>query len=268
MDGLRNETTETSIAKYKLSDVEKNLKFFKDKILNKNLIPYISVLFTYKYETDLDVSNFIYALQTEQEKTIVKPFLTAIFKQGKPIQSPISEDYFDDYYDDHFHAKSKGHIKALMKNEELIYDLSQIRDNALGIGTRKLKIRLNKLGRTDSVAFAIRMSMEIEDVNIQAKKAWGKYREKIYDKKEVLIEELIQCFLKTGWCFGIQESDGQKTSHIIYFEIPDCEQISFHFTLSGKLKIPTYNKEWDKKENSTYRKLLDVVKKKYSQIIY
>jgi hypothetical protein len=59
---------------------------------------------------------------------------------------------------------------ARIKNNELIYQLQSSRENFCGIGTNKIKRRLNKLSKTDIIAKSIRLLLEIEDCNIQAKK--------------------------------------------------------------------------------------------------
>ena len=65
---------------------------------------------------------------------------------------------------------------ALYKNSLLVEDLEDLRTDALGIGTNKIKRRLNKLAKEDNIAKIIRLMIEIEDVNILAKKYYGKYR--------------------------------------------------------------------------------------------
>ncbi len=83
---------------------------------------------------------------------------------------------------------------AQLKNDELIDLLHQTRTQFLGIGTRKIKIRLNKLSQNNVILKTIRLMMEIEDVNIQAKEAYGKYRDKKYKMKVDLISELISLY--------------------------------------------------------------------------
>ena len=141
------------------------------------------------------------------------------------------------------------------KNENLIYDLKKKREEFAGIGTNKAKRRLNKLSSTSWVAKAVRLALEVEDKSISAKKSYGKYRERIYKQKNILIMELCELFKENGWNYGIQNSEVPPSSHIIYFEIPDCEQISWHFTPEKEEDFSQYKGEWDKKPNSTLDKL-------------
>lgn len=116
------------------------------------------------------------------------------------IKNEIKSKY---EYDDYFISES--HANAIAKNQNLIRDLQIARDKFLGIGTNKTKRRLNKISETDVVAKAVRIALEIEDKNIQAKNSYGKYKDKIYNEKENLIEELIDLFLdQEDWNFGVE----------------------------------------------------------------
>ena len=66
--------------------------------------------------------------------------------------------------------------------------------------------------------------------------------------------------------FGIHKSSEIKTNSIIFFEIPGCEQISWHCTLKQK-DFPTYSKKWDEKINSTLRKIETKIRRDYFQIL-
>lgn len=151
----------------------------------------------------------------------------------------------------------KSIYEVQMKNDKLIHDLKVKRTAFAGIGTNKAKRRLNKLSKTSDIAKAIRIALEIEDKNILAKDTYGEYRDRVYNKKHELILELCEVFKKNGWEYGVQNSSIVGASHIIYFEIPSCEQISWHFS-AGSVVFPDYLKKWDGQENSTLRKLEQV----------
>jgi len=174
------------------------------------------------------------------------------------------DDYYD-YDDYHVRFKTQGQIEAEQKNGDLIEQLAAKRNNFVGIGTNKAKRRLNKLALSSCLAKVVRSALEIEDKNIQAKKSYGKYRSKIYESKHKLIGEVVNLFRDNNWIFGIQESNSIPTSHIIYFEIPECEQISWHFNYDQALNWPIYEKEWDGKINSTMDKLEKITLKLLSE---
>jgi hypothetical protein len=140
-----------------------------------------------------------------------------------------------------------------------IANLVQARTQFAGIGTRKAKLALNKLAKTDRYAKALRTALEIEDVNLTAKRYFGgdcngyTYAEIAYSKKSEKIEELIELSKSEGWVFGVQPSDVKDTTHIIYFEIPGVGQVSWHY--SPKEPLPVYSGTWDGKAGSTLPKL-------------
>lgn len=159
------------------------------------------------------------------------------------------------------------------KNAELVWDLDSMRDCMCGVGTRKVKMMLNKkIKSNDEIADLYRTALEIEDCNISAKKYRGSYKHDYYDKKQELILELLDKCEQYNFdnpdnqmLYGVQEDDGYSTNAIVYFELPGCEQISFHTTLSNYeiMYIPNYEKPWDGKVNSTMYKLEDAINNRY-----
>ena len=67
--------------------------------------------------------------------------------------------------------------------------------------------------------------------------------------------------------YGIQDcyDCGFNVSHIIYFELPDGSQISFHnyFYSNEVKKLPKYFKDWDGIKYSTFDKLEKFIKENY-----
>jgi N-acetyl-anhydromuramyl-L-alanine amidase AmpD len=153
-----------------------------------------------------------------------------------------------------------------IRNQQNISKLIQLRQNALGIGTNKLKRRLNKLALTDINAKIIRILLEIEDVSTQAKNTSYKYKQKKYDIKDKLIRELCDIYPKTEYKFGYGSSDVAITSSIFYFHLPDGKQVSFHSNMNDMRDIPKYNEEWDGQVNSTFGKIIDYIRKNYKEI--
>lgn len=113
--------------------------------------------------------------------------------------------------------------------------------------------------------------MEIEDKNILAKTTqdkYGKYNDyttKIYNAKYQLIKELISLCKNNNYIFGYEKSDTKYPNSIMYFELPDMEQISFHVDLSDdELKTyPQYAGTWDGQENATLRKIENAINARY-----
>ena len=145
------------------------------------------------------------------------------------------------------------------KTKQQVHKLVKARAEFAGIGTRKAKLALNKLATTDSNAHALRVALEIEDVNLTAKRYFGgdcggyTYAQLSYLKKSANIERLIEISKSQGWTFGVQPFDAIETTHIIYFDVPGVGQLSWHY--SPTQTLPDYPGEWDGKEGSTLPKL-------------
>lgn len=159
--------------------------------------------------------------------------------------------------------------EALKKNKQLIQQLSDKRKTMCGVGTRKIKCMLNSLlKKGDKIAELYRTALEIEDENIKAKDN-AYYAETHYYKKEQLIYKLIDLCNKENIVYGIQTSDVRDTNKIIYFELPNCEQISWHCNMKENIvnKCSQYDKDWDRKVNSTLDKLERSILDTYGEII-
>lgn len=162
--------------------------------------------------------------------------------------------------------------QAEIKNHKLVRSLNSMRDEMCGVGTRKVKLMLNKkIKENDKIAELYRVALEVEDCNISAKKYRGTYKSDYYDKKQEKLMELVDlCLIYNDEhddkvVYGKEFADGHSTNAIVYFELPGCEQISFHTTLSHyeAYEIPNYGKEWDGRENSTMYKLEEAINKRY-----
>ncbi len=103
-----------------------------------------------------------------------------------------------------------------MGRRELVRKLEKARHDFCGIGTRAVKLRLNRIGRTNVLARAFRIALEIEDCSTQAKKygrsEWADWK---YFEKGEKIHDLIKIFEREGWLFGFHKSNSFETRHII-----------------------------------------------------
>jgi hypothetical protein len=143
--------------------------------------------------------------------------------------------------------------------------LNTARQHFCGIGTRRTKLSLNKLSRTSMFARALRVALEIEDQNLTAKKYHGgdiagyTYDQIAYFKKHDGIMRLVEICTLEGWTFGIVESLTFDATHLIYFDLPGVEQISWHFSPPSDHGLPEYDGVWDQKQKSTLRKLENAI---------
>lgn len=150
------------------------------------------------------------------------------------------------------------------RHNELNAQLDRLRKDFAGIGTKKAKIKLNKL--TSTKAKILRLMMEIEDVNIRAKRYRGDWKDNLYQKKNDLIWNLIDLYLTNDLVYGVHDSDVNTTTHIIYFEL-EHHQISWHFSYYSDKPLPLYNKEWDGIKN-TYKKLESIYNQLFNNNLF
>lgn len=159
--------------------------------------------------------------------------------------------------------------KNKQKRSELICQLIKERADMCGIGTRSVKLILNKkIKEGDDIAKLYRIAVEAEDSNIKAKKYFGEYRDKYYNDKMYYITLLIEeCKQREDVVFGYHNNEASFPSHIIYFDLPGCEQISFHCSIPKELRqgIPHYDGVWDRNENSTFPKLERAIADRYGK---
>ena len=81
--------------------------------------------------------------------------------------------------------------QALYKNWCLVDEQIDIRESFCGVGTRKIKVFLNqKVKKGDKIAELLRVALELNDVNVSAKRYWGDYKRDYYSRKEELIRDL------------------------------------------------------------------------------
>lgn len=160
---------------------------------------------------------------------------------------------------------------ARQKNYELVCQLCEKRYDYCGLDTRNVKLMLNKLMKTDPVAEVYRYVLEAEDYSIKAKDSWGKYKDKNYELKSDFIMKAIQVCRQHKFSFGIECATAPNTNvnTIVYFDLPGCEQISFHTFIETKKRksMPKYRKEWDGLINSTLDKLERAISNRYPKEI-
>ena len=181
----------------------------------------------------------------------------------KRIMSKHNYGCFDDY------PVNEGRLKAEQHNRERIKDYNERKDTFChGIGQRRVKLFLNRLvNQGDQTARMYRLALEIEGVNLAAKKALMKYHSDYhsYDRKEGMLRELMDVCKAQGVCYGQQRSTAPAATHVIYFDLPGCEQISFHTNMHDAATIPAYDGEWDGKRCSTMGKLEAAIWTRYEQ---
>lgn len=186
-------------------------------------------------------------------------------EKRKLIMSKDNYECFD------YRPVNEGRLKAEQQNRERIKDYNERKDTFChGIGQRRVKLFLNKLVKEgDAVAKMYRIALEIEGVNLAAKKALMKYHSDYhsYDRKEAMLRELMEVCRAEGVTYGQQRSTAPAATHVIYFDLPGCEQISFHTNIHEAASLPAYSGQWDGKRCSTMGKLEAAIWTRYEQAL-
>jgi hypothetical protein len=153
-------------------------------------------------------------------------------------------------------------------NEENIMILEYSRHEACGIGSKKLKLRLNKLKKSgDKVASVLRNLIEAEDSNISAKKYFGKYRTRYYENKEMYLMDSINDMKELEWTFGYSREVGKNAKYVMYVYLPNGSQLSWHMVNDRNMvRLPEIDVKWDGLPATTLTKLYDYVMVAYPDI--
>lgn len=161
----------------------------------------------------------------------------------------------------------KGRLQAERDNRHRIEDYEQRKDTFChGIGQRKVKLFLNACIKAgDEVAQMYRLALEAEGVNLNAKKALKKYHSDYhaYDKKEECLRQLSDMCKRMSVVFGVQVSTAPAARYVVYYELPGCEQVSFHTNEPEAVNWPHYDGAWDGKKCSTLGKLESAIWQRY-----
>lgn len=165
----------------------------------------------------------------------------------------ISDNYQEELYKLYY----KNQI-SYKKYDKLISDLDYSIKNYCNIGLEKAKILLNKLSEEDFIAKSLKLALEIEEFNINAKKLM---MNSFYQQKEQLILELIELSENNNINYGLGDSDILGIPSIIYFDLK-CGQVSWH-TMLDKNYYKCYDGVWDGLEYSTLGKIENYIKEKY-----
>ena len=163
--------------------------------------------------------------------------------------------------------RSPAKEQAYRDAERRVEDYEQRKDTFChGIGQRKVKLFLNACIKAgDEVARMYRLALEAEGVNLNAKKALKKYHSDYhaYDKKEECLRQLSDMCKRMSVVFGVHVSTAPAARYVVYYELPGCEQVSFHTNEPEAVNWPHYDGAWDGKKCSTLGKLESAIWQRY-----
>jgi hypothetical protein len=156
--------------------------------------------------------------------------------------------------------------KLINKQYYRVIDIKSSREDFCGIGTCKIKRRLNKIAKTEAKALFLRNLLELEDANLSAKRYFGKHRRRYYEKKIEKLNQLVdhckELKLKYGYAIDPKQTFHNKVFYLEYEEF----QFSWHYG-SGLNFIPKYENPWDGNLNSTLGKVEILITREYPHIL-
>lgn len=199
--------------------------------LTENLLKFFNI----NEETALDIVNYCRGNITAEE---LRKNPKLYIEEGIERQNRIEE--------------------ATIKNIQLSKQLKDARKSFCGVGTRQVKLILNRHVKSgDNIAKIIRTLLEIEDKNISAKDT-SYHPEWLYYKKSLLISECVEYYNEANLIYGVQHSDNYSANAVMYFILPVTnEQVSFHTNIEIEEfdTYPEFTDEWDGLVNTTLPKL-------------
>lgn len=156
--------------------------------------------------------------------------------------------------------------KSNQQNRISLEKLENFREDALGIGLRNVirEMRRRVVDKEELEAYILLRLLELEFANLSAKK-YKKEKERIYQRKVLLLEELSDLLREEGWKCGVSYETGKNASYIIYVYMPDGVQLSWH---CNEYEILSYYDdiycEWDGQACMTMEKILNYIAEHYS----
>lgn len=161
-----------------------------------------------------------------------------------------------------YKAKSRT---SIAQNKQSLEKLENYRENALGIGLRKVLSAMKAIVKhgtsiDDEIVLAL---LETEFANLSAKKL---HRQKgiIYQRKTILLKRLADLLAETDWKHGISYKTGKNASSIIYIYLPNGVQLSWH---CNEYEMTYYYDEieceWDGQACLTMEKILGYIHDRY-----
>ena len=151
------------------------------------------------------------------------------------------------------------------QNKTSLEKLENYRENALGIGLRKVISMMKHLVRQsdDLEARIVLMLLETEFANLTAKKL-HKLKNVIYERKTILLEDVSYLLNETGWKYGISYNTGKNASYIVYIYLPNGTQLSWHSNEYQMMYYyPEIQCEWDGQACMTMEKILSYICETY-----
>lgn len=161
--------------------------------------------------------------------------------------------------------RKEKRLRSKEQNQTSIDKLNHFKQNALGIGLRKVRNRLKKHVReTGNVEEKIiLLLLETEFANLTAKEK-KQYSSIIYERKDILLENIAYLLKGTKWIYGMNYNTGKIASYLIYIYLPNGTQLTWHCNdyYTASCYPIRYDLEWDGQICMTMEKILNFIEER------
>lgn len=158
--------------------------------------------------------------------------------------------------------KKEKSKKSILQNDISLQKLAMFKEEALGVGLRKVlsqlrrEVRMNK----DLEETLTLMLLETEFANLSAKENRGKKKDAIYERKSRLLYQMSYYLDQLGWKHGINDAAGKNASYLVYVYLPNGEQLTWHTNDYNIYEYyPYIDAEWDGQVCMTMEKILNFI---------
>lgn len=185
-----------------------------------------------------------------------------LIRLEQDTHNPILKKKLKEYIEIHKEKSKVSHSQ----NKISLDKLENFRENALGIGLRKVISKMrNIVRRTNNLeAQIVLMLLETEFANLSAKKC-HQLKNVIYERKTLLLERLSDLLYDTDWKHGISYNTGKNASYIIYIYLPNGTQLSWHCNEYHLMYCyPEIECDWDGQICMTMEKILNYINSKFN----
>lgn len=165
-------------------------------------------------------------------------------------------------------SKKEINAKCSAQNVENLKKLESFKKNACGIGLRKVIKKMSKLAKRtkDPETKLLLLLLETEYANLSAKQHKGDLKKIIYERKTILLYQMVDYLESLGWKYGINDEAGKNACYLVYVYLPNDVQLTWHCNEYDIYQhYPIIDAQWDGQVCMTMDKIISYIDSKYFQ---
>lgn len=166
-------------------------------------------------------------------------------------------------------AKREISRKSNSQNELSLSKLANFKENACGVGLRKVISHMKKMAKItkDPETKLLSLLLETEYANLSAKQHKGELKKVIYERKTNLLYQISDYLEYLGWKFGINDDAGKNACYLVYVYLPNDVQLTWHCNEYDIYKCyPYIEDKWDGQVCMTMEKILSYIEERYYKL--